>query len=150
MSPASNKSRVTRRHLPHLTEAGSTYFVTARLRAKALMAREIELVKNNILSGDGHFYELRALQVMPDHFHVLLRPRPGFTLRHVMKGIKGVTARRLNQQRRSRGRLWRDESYDRIIRDQKDLEEKINYMFMNPVRAGLTKEPDSYIGWFRK
>lgn len=150
VAPTENESGFTRRHLPHLTRAGATYFVTARLRAKALTPAEIGIVKDQLLAGDARYYELIAVQIMPDHFHILLRPRAGFSLHRVMKGIKGVTARRLNQLRRSKGRLWQDEYYDRIVRDQQELEEKIKYMFLNPVRAGLTAEPESFTGWYRK
>jgi len=150
VTPGENDSGITRRHLPHLARAGATYFVTARLRAKPLTPAEVGFVKGQILAGDARYYDLIAIQIMPDHFHALLRPRPGFSLRRVMKGIKGVSARRLNHHRRSKGRLWQDESYDRIVRDQQELEEKIKYMFLNPVRVGLTTEPESYVGWYVK
>jgi len=123
--------------------------VTVRLRANPLTTAEISLVKNAILTGDGRFYKLLALQIMPDHFHVLLRPATGFSLSRMMKGIKGATARHLNLSRGSAGKFWQEESFDRVIRDQKELEEKLGYMFTNPVKAGLTQNPDSYPGWFR-
>jgi REP element-mobilizing transposase RayT len=150
MAPPENELGVTRRHLPHLTRAGATYFVTVRLRAKPLTSAEIGLVRNQLLDGDARYYKLIAVQIMPDHFHAVLRPRPGFSLRRVVKGIKGVTARLLNQHRRSKGQLWQDESYDRVIRDQQELEEKLKYMFLNPVKAGVTAAPESYVGWYRK
>jgi len=65
-----------------------------------------------------------------------------------MKGLKGATARRLNQSRGTKGTVWQEESFDRIVRDQQELDEKLNYMFMNPVKAGLTSDPISYPGWY--
>ncbi|MBZ0203591.1 MAG: hypothetical protein K8I03_11305 [Ignavibacteria bacterium] len=44
--------------------------------------------------------------------------------------------------------MWQDESFDRIIRDDKELNEKLNYMFNNPVKAGITENPWDYVGWY--
>jgi hypothetical protein len=40
--------------------------------------------------------------------------------------------------------VWQDESYDRIIRDDQELEEKLLYMYNNPVKAGLVADPADY------
>ena len=144
------KSRITRRHLPHWTEEGATYFVTARLRTRHLNEDEIRHMLSHIVSGDGCFYDLDAAVVMPDHVHLLLCPREGYSLPRVMKGIKGTTARLLNLARRRRGSVWRDESFDRIIRGQREFDHKIHYMYLNPVKAGLTADPDNYVGWYLK
>ncbi|MEE8201370.1 MAG: transposase [Candidatus Acidoferrales bacterium] len=150
MASSEDKLHVTRRHLPHWSLAGAWYFVTLRLRTRHLARTEIALLRDHVVSGDGRFYELLAVVVMPDHVHAVLRPRQGYSLSRVMKGIKGTAARRLNELRRTKGKVWQDESFDRIVRDQAELEEKLNYMFLNPVKAGLTDDPDSYPGWFIK
>ena len=121
-----------------------------RLRTTPLSKDEIRMVRESILSGDGRFYDLDALVVLPDHVHVLLVPRAGYSLSRIMKGIKGTTARRLNQLRRRRGAVWQDESFDRIVRGQKEFNEKVNYMYLNPVKAGLTDNPEIYEGWYLK
>ncbi|MDA2912691.1 transposase [Acidobacteriia bacterium AH_259_A11_L15] len=144
------KLQITRRRLPHWTLEGATYFVTFRIATSQLTTEEILSVRDQIISGDPELYELLAAVVLPDHVHLLLRPNQGVSLSRAMKGIKGATARRLNQRRGSHGRVWQDESLDRIVRDQAELEEKLNYMFLNPVKAGLTDDPDSYPGWFIK
>ena len=65
-----------------------------------------------------------------------------------MKGIKGVSARLLNQHRNTKGRVWQEESWDRIIRDANDFDEKVQYMYDNPVRTGLVSDADAYDGWY--
>lgn len=141
--------RITRRHLPHWTVEGATYFVTMRLRTRHLNENEVRLILNHIISGDRCFYELDAAVVMPDHVHLLLTPLHPYSLARIMKGIKGTTARLLNLARHRRGSVWRDESFDRIVRGQKEFDRKIHYMYLNPVKAGLTKDPDNYVGWYR-
>lgn len=61
-----------------------------------------------------------------------------------MQGIKGVGSRRINQLMGWSGALWQAESYDRIIRDKNEFEEKRNYMYNNPVKAGLVDDPRKY------
>jgi len=34
-----------------------------------------------------------------------------------------------------------NESWDRIVRDQTELNEKLSYMLNNPVKKGLTEDP---------
>ncbi len=85
---------------------------------------------------------------MPDHSHIIIKPFPEYSLDRIMKGIKGVSARKINIQRNSKGSIWQDESFDRIIRDQKELEDKILYMFNNPIKKGFTDNTFSYHGWY--
>lgn len=148
MPSSQEKLRITRRHLPHWSLTGATYFITMRLRAHALAEDEIRLIRNHMISGHAHYYDLVAAVILPDHAHILLSPRAGYSLRRIMKGLKGATARQLNQLRGRQGTVWQDESFDRIVRDKPELEEKLNYMFLNPVKAGLTDDPAHYPGWY--
>ena len=65
-----------------------------------------------------------------------------------MKGIKGVTVRRINSGQNTSGSIWQDESYDRIIRNQRALNNITRYMFNNPMKAGLCGDPRKYHGWY--
>jgi putative transposase len=138
----------TKRHLPHWKLPGSTYFVTFHVYSGELTPTERGIVLAHVRSGHGRFYDLAAAAVMPDHVHLILKPFDGFTPERVMKGIKGVSARLLNKQRNTNGRLWQEESWDRIIRDVAEYEEKLQYMFDNPIKAGLAADGDAYVGWY--
>ena len=118
---------ITRRRLPHWKLDGSVYFVTFRLLAGILTKDERGLVLDHLKSGDPSFYRLNAAVLMPDHVHVLIRPNEGVDLSRVMKGIKGVSARRLNELRRTRGTVWQDESHDRIMRNEEEFLQKLEY-----------------------
>lgn len=148
MRSSEEKLRITRRHLPHWSLVGATYFITMRLRVQPLTEREIRILLDHVVSGGRQWYELVGAVILPDHVHLLLSPRARYSLSRIMKGLKGATARRLNQLRKTKGTVWQEESFDRIVRDQQELDEKLNYMFMNPVEAGLTDDPDRYPGWY--
>jgi putative transposase len=138
----------TRRHLPHWTLPGSTYYVTFHLINGELAAAERRIVLDHVRSGHGRFYDLAAVSVMPDHVHIILKPQDRFTPSRIMKGIKGVSARLLNLHRNSTGHVWQEESWDRVIRDVAEFDEKVQYMHDNPVKAGLVADGDAYDGWF--
>ncbi|NBC10227.1 MAG: transposase [Planctomycetes bacterium] len=137
----------TRRHLPHWEIDGGTYFITFRLKHGELSSAERQMIFDHILAGDAQYYHLHALMVMPDHVHMLAQPNSNVSLSRMMKGIKGATARKLNQQRGTTGPIWQEESYDRIIRDADEFNKKANYMYENPWRAGLVTRPEDYPFW---
>jgi REP element-mobilizing transposase RayT len=139
---------VKRRRLPHWTLDGSTYFVTFRLARGLLSSIERKAVLEHVCSGGGKFYDLAAAMVMPDHTHLILKPRDEYVLSRIMKGIKGVSAHRVNSLRRAKGSLWQDESWDRILRSLEEFEEKLQYMIDNPVKKGLAKSGEEYDGWY--
>jgi len=134
--------------LPHWRLDGSTYFVTFRLAHGELSPPERKIVLDHSKSGAANYYTLIATTVMPDHVHLLLTPNPLMDLPRILKGIKGVSARLLNQHRGTRGQVWQDQCWDRIMRDQDELNEKLEYMLLNPVKKGLVDDPWSYDGWY--
>jgi hypothetical protein len=58
--------------------------------------------------------------------------------------IKGTSARSINNLLGTAGALWQEESFDRIVRDQNEYDEKLQYMWNNPVKAGLVKVSHEY------
>lgn len=47
-------------------------------------------------------------------------------------------------------KVGQDESYDRIVRDQDELDDKLHYMLNNPVKKELCEDPWGYVGWYFK
>jgi thiamine-phosphate pyrophosphorylase len=137
-----------RRRLPHWEMAGATYFLTFRVAEGELSESERDIVMQHLLDGSKKFYDLAAAVVMPDHVHVLLAPRTNVALSRVSKRIKGTTARKINIVRKDVGSVWQEESWNRIVRDQAELEEKIQYMLNNPVKRELVDDPWKYKWWF--
>jgi REP element-mobilizing transposase RayT len=139
---------ITRRNLPHWTMEGAWYFITFRVISGMLCPTEVLLVLEHIKSGHARFYRLIAVCVMPDHVHVILTPNDGVRLLSIVRGIKGPTARAINRPRDTQGSLWQDERWDRIIRDEEELYEKLNYMLQNSVKKGLVEDVWAYPGWY--
>jgi len=139
---------ITKRHLPHWSLDGSVYFVTFRVASEKLTTEEQVEVLNHIKNGNGTFYTLIACIVMPDHVHVAFMADKNYSLSVIMKGMKGVSAHRLNKMHQAKGPKWQGESFDRIVRNESELYETLEYMLNNPVDVGLTNDPWHYHGWY--
>jgi putative transposase len=140
--------KITHRRLPHWTLPGSTYYVTFHLRVGELTVVERKIVMDHLKLGDGRFYNLAAATIMPEHVHLIFKPLGEFELSRIMKGMKGVSARLLNQHRNTEGKVWQDESWDRVLRDVAEFDEKLQYMYNNPIKAGLVADGDAYDSWY--
>jgi REP-associated tyrosine transposase len=84
--------------------------------------------------------DLRAVVVMSDHVHMISIPLIDiqkseiFSLARITKSIKGTSAHLINRQLGVAGRVWQEESFDRVLRVPEKLDEKIAYVLDNPVR----------------
>jgi len=79
-------------------------------------------------------------------------PRTRIGISALMKWLKGSTARDANRiLGRTGTRFWQDESYDRYLRDSRQLNRTVAYIEENPVSAGLLPDagqwPWSSAGW---
>jgi len=88
---------------------------------------------------DGQQYDLCAFVLMPNHVHLLVKPYSDTThpLERIEQAWKAHAAREINATRGTRGSLWQQESFDRIVRDEEHLYRCIQYIGGNPGRAGL-------------
>ncbi len=111
-------------------DAGMGSRALARLDAR-------EAVKNCILRFNGERHRLHAAVIMPTHVHLLMEPLEGHDLSLIMQGIKGASAREINKLLGSSGTFWLDESYDHVVRSEKQYWRFVRYILENPAKAGL-------------
>ncbi len=96
-----------------------------------------ELAANALRFWHGKRYRLIAWCVMPNHVHVIFRAFPGQDLGEILRSWKTYTARTANRILGRTGAFWQREYYDRLIREDGELDRAINYVLSNPERAGL-------------
>jgi REP element-mobilizing transposase RayT len=111
-----------------------------------------------VLDALRHFhnqrYELYAACVMPDHVHLLLQPWPKefggkndpifWSISELMQSIKSFTAHEINKAQNTTGAIWEKESFDRLIRSDRDLQEKFHYILRNPWDCGVAEQNEDY------
>ena len=117
---------IERRSIFHETE--NYHYFTRLLNAKA--AR--------------HDVEVIAYCLMPNHFHLLVRPRRDHTLGRFMTGLCGSYAQALNARRQRQGALFQGRY--RAVRVDRDeyLGHLARYIHLNPVAAGLVSRPGDW------
>lgn len=96
-----------------------------------------QIVTDAITHFDGERYDLAAWCVMSNHVHLLIKPRVGHSLSDILKSIKNFSATEANKHLDRTGTFWKKESYDHIIRDDKDFWNQLEYIKYNPIKAGL-------------
>jgi putative transposase len=57
---------------------------------------------------------------------------------------------KLTNKERGQGVVWQDERFDRIVRDEKEFNEKWEYIKTNPVKNGLSQKPADYLWLYEK
>ncbi len=83
--------------------------------------------------------------IMPNHVHAVMKPLGSEELEDVLQSIKRFSSRKLNALLGRGGKLWEQESYDQIIRDERHLYRVIQYIGQNPQKAGLP--PSDWVRW---
>ena len=103
------------------------------------------LVKGSILRGADELrqYQLLAWTIMPNHVHLLIRPRA--PLAKITGSMKGATAYYANKILGQTGQhFWQKESFDHWVRSAAESEKIRRYIERNPVKAGLVSSPQEW------
>jgi putative transposase len=88
-------------------------------------------------------WQAYGLVVMPDHIHMVVRLSKG-PLSDAVKSFSTFTSGRINRLLNRKGPLWQAGFYDHALRGEKALGAYLEYMLMNPVRAGLVESPQDW------
>ncbi|HMQ02482.1 MAG TPA: AMP-binding protein [Pyrinomonadaceae bacterium] len=107
--------------------------------------RVAEILSETILHEHGRSCKTYSWVIMPNHGHILLRPLEGNSVPQIMKRIKGVSARRINELLGRSGPVWQPDYFDRYIRNADHFNTTVKYIRNNPVKAGLCSIPEDWI-----
>jgi putative transposase len=134
--------------LPAGNYAGQRWhFVTIcchqRLRLFSSRGRATWLVDALAREAAANQFAVHAYCTMPDHLHVLARGIDSASnLLVFVKGLKQKTGYEF--KRMSHADLWQKKFYDHILRPRDSVDAVAAYIWMNPVRQGLCRDPKSY------
>jgi len=141
--------------LPKFNEDSYAHFVTAKTFNLTPFFKDDACCE--IFVEEMRFYEKKlnfetiAWVLMPDHVHAIFwwdkEINPLLEISTVMHRIKSCAAARISEyitKSSCRIRVWQRGTYDFPMFNHKKIEEKINYIHTNPVRAGLVLDPLEY------
>ncbi len=111
-------------------------------------AQNITLFFDTLVSVQKYYsFELFAHVLMPDHFHWILKLPENFTnfskIIHCFKRNFTLNYKIANHIQ-SPFTFWQKRFWDHVIRDERDLQNHIDYIHWNPVKHNLVDEPEQY------
>jgi len=96
-----------------------------------------KIVANTLIHFDGERYELDEWVIMPNHVHVLITPQTGHELSTILHSWKSYSAQQINKHLGKNGTVWKQDSYDHIVRNTDELIRIRKYIQNNPSKAGI-------------
>jgi putative transposase len=146
------------RHLRRLERVwidSPIYFVTSCTKdRRAVLARDDIaniLIEEWSTAQDRHGWVVDRYVIMPNHVHFFCRPEhEAKRLPEFVGAWKSWTSRKIKKLLRPRSAtaattpLWQREFFDHVLRSSESYSPKWNYIFDNPVRAGLVSSPDDW------
>jgi REP element-mobilizing transposase RayT len=82
--------------------------------------------------------------LMGNHYHLVLRTGE-LDLWRSMARLQGSVSRDYNRRHRILGRLWQSRYRARVIDSDEYFRQVVAYVHLNPVTAGLVKDPADYV-----
>jgi putative transposase len=80
---------------------------------------------------------------MPDHVHLFVCGHGAFILTRWVTSLKQALAR-ANAWSKSSGQIWQEGFFDHMLRNNESMGATWEYVFQNPVRAGLVKDAEDW------
>ncbi len=135
--------------LPHYQPDFKAFFITFSTHHRWILPESVrQIVLDTCLAGTGRNFHLHTVVVMPDHVHIVLTPKydadGAVSIAEIMQVIKGASAHNINKVLGRKGKVWKEESFDRALRREESIADKVDYILGNPVGAGLAKNPLEY------
>ena len=119
-------------------------------RAIALLRETLRRVK------DLHPFTMLGYVFLPEHFHLLIKPSGESTFSDIMHSLKPNFSKEykkiLGFSASQSLKFWQKRFWEHVIRDDRDLENHLHYIHLNPVKHGYVKNPrdweySSYAEW---
>jgi putative transposase len=130
---------------PHPYRENGTYLITAaNFEHQEIMTSSERRTEFQELLLNG-FHEIAAeiigRVILPNHYHILVGVESLNLVSDIVKLIHGRTSHDWNLQEGLRGKrkVWY-RFFDRLMRDEKQLNQTLNYIHYNPVKHGCVKD----------
>lgn len=146
-----------------IIEDHAQFFTASILDHKHLLAEDkykhIIVDSLSFLSREGRVY-IYAFVIMSNHIHLIWQSRNGYHLRDIQRDFLKYTAQQFRfylirkeehflqefevNLKDRRHQFWQRSSLNVPVYSSGVFEQKINYIHQNPVKAGLSKQPENY------
>lgn len=154
---------------PRIRMEGSVYYITTNVYGRLKIFNTPSFIIPILDSLNFYRYQFKCkllgYVIMLDHLHLLIYPTgDSSVVSDFMRDFKRFTSGRIARQaelegktewvthfqasgeetKRAEKKVWQDSFWEQFIFTEKFLTEKLNYIHMNPVRAGMVDDPAKY------
>jgi len=147
---------------------GSIYYITNVIydRVKVFVEPSFIIPIIDSLNYYRYQYDCKIIGyvVMPNHIHLLIFPPAGQAVTDFMRDFKRFTSGRITRQAKVEGKkewikrfeqagveteraeykVWQDSFWEQSIYTENFLQQKLDYIHLNPIRAGIVEEAANY------
>jgi REP element-mobilizing transposase RayT len=147
---------------------GSIFYITSNIYNRIKIFTRPSYVIPIIDSLNYYRYQYRCkligYVIMVDHVHLLMWPTVEKAITDFMRDFKRFTSGRITRQAKVEGKtdwvkrfeeagtvteraehkVWQDSFWEQTIYSEEFLRQKLNYIHLNPVRAGLVGNAEEY------
>jgi REP element-mobilizing transposase RayT len=147
---------------------GSIFYITSNIYHRIKISTRPSFIIPIIDSLNYYRYQynckLIGYVIMPDHIHLLIWPKVAKVITDFMRDFKRFTSGRITRQAKVEGKtdwvqrfeeagseteraeykVWQDSFWEQTIYTEEFLRQKLDYMHLNPARAGLVTSAEEY------
>ena len=137
---------------------GYSYYITMVTHTRnPILIENIELLRASFRQSMRLYrYRIDAIVVLPDHIHMIITPQRAREYPDIIATIKRYFTKHCDPgyydhlyqsaSRYYRGfkPVWQKRFYKHTIRDERDMQEKCQYIYHNPVKHGYTDTPQTW------
>jgi putative transposase len=137
---------------------GHSYYITVVTHQRnPILIENIALLRESFQTSKNLYkYTIEAITILPDHFHMIITPENAEEYPHIVRTIKQHFSKNCPEKyyrhlyqswsRNKKGYLpvWQKRYYEHTIRNEKDMLEKMQYLYHNPVKHAYVGDPN---GW---
>ena len=123
-----------------------TFFTSTKtVQGKAILQTErMAMLLIEVLRSYATKFKIHEFVVMPNHLHVLLTVDKEMTVEKAMQLIKGNFSYRAKKELDFQQEIWQKGFSEVRINDRQSYLKHKDYIWQNPVRAGLARVPEEY------
>jgi len=133
---------------------GYCYFLTiVTHKRNRILISNIDLLRDSFrFSKEKYCYNIEAIVILPDHFHMMIRPEVALHYPKIVSNIKQHFSKYCDPQyychiSQSKSRIkagykpiWQKKYYEHTIRSEDDYNIRLDYIHYNPVKHGYVTE----------
>ncbi len=125
-----------------------TFFVTTRAaEGKAILQSDrmadlfVDVLRSYLRERK---FQVHDFVVMRNHVHLLITVDHSISIEKAMQLIKGNFSYRVRSELGFKGEVWQRGFSDVRVRDEQSFRNHQQYIYNNPVRAGMARLPEHY------